>query len=336
LTSSSALASDLSRLIIGQPEALGKILPLVGLGRNSLHPEGRPVGVFLMLGPTGTGKTSTVEALAQVLHGSPKSLLKIDCGEFQMEHEVAKLIGAPPGYLGHRETQPMLSQQRLSNAKSDACPLSVVLFDEIEKGHQSIQRLLLGVMDKASLRLGDGSLVDFSNSLVFLTSNLGVDNPNKLVGTAFGLGGGGSSPPSSSSLSLCKKYFSPEFMNRIDEVITYLPLSRESLDQILNLQLQKILDLFWERKAITLVIADSLRELLLREGTAGSSSYGAREMKRALGRRVIHPASAFLETCSWSSGGGTLWMTCTDGEVSIEGLRAEATTPQTPAKRRVR
>src|SRR3954470_23238137 len=137
-----------------------------------LGPEGRPAGVFLLLGPTGTGKTRTVEALAEVLHGSPKNVLRIDCGEFQMDHEVAKLIGAPPGYLGHRETHPILTQQRLTGVTSEHSPLSLVLFDEIEKAAPSMTRVLLGVLDKGTLRLGDNSNVNFEKTLVFLTSNL--------------------------------------------------------------------------------------------------------------------------------------------------------------------
>src|SRR5438067_799236 len=132
-----------------------EIVPYVQMHRAGLAPEGRPVGVFLLLGPTGTGKTRTVEALAEVLHGSEKHMLRVDCGEFQMDHEVAKLIGAPPGYLGHRETQPMLTQQKLTSVTTDSSNLSLVLFDEIEEAAPSMTRLLLGVLDKGLLRLGD-------------------------------------------------------------------------------------------------------------------------------------------------------------------------------------
>ncbi len=163
----------LSRKIVGQPSAVEAITPFVQVYQAGLAPEGRPAGVFLLLGPTGTGKTKTVEALAEVLHGSEKNLLKIDCGEFQMEHEVAKLIGAPPGYLGHRETQPMLTQQKLSMISSEQSSLSLVLFDEVEKAAASLTRLLMGVLDKAVLRLGDNTTVNFERSLIFLTSNLG-------------------------------------------------------------------------------------------------------------------------------------------------------------------
>src|SRR5258708_3514052 len=165
---------------------MSEIVPYVQMYRAGLAPEGRPAGVFLLLGPTGTGKTRTVEALAEVLHGSERSLLKVDCGEFQMEHEVAKLIGAPPGYLGHRETQPMLTQQKLSSVMSEGCNLSLLLFDEIEKAAPSMTRLLLGVLDKAVLRLGDNTTVNFERTLIFLTSNLGAEAMRRELSPDFG------------------------------------------------------------------------------------------------------------------------------------------------------
>src|SRR5437588_4636462 len=163
------LAAKLSDLLVGQSDAIDTIVPYIQMHQAGLAPEGRPIGVALLLGPTGTGKTRTVEALAEVLHGSSKSLLRIDCGEFQMEHEVAKLIGAPPGYLGHRETQLMLSQAKLNSVASESSDISLVLFDEIEKAAPSMARLLLGILDKATLRLGDNTTVNFERSLIFLT-----------------------------------------------------------------------------------------------------------------------------------------------------------------------
>src|SRR5580704_13027508 len=180
------LIAVLSQKVVGQPAATRVIVPYIQMFQAGLAPEGRPVGVFLLLGPTGTGKTKTVEALAEVLHGTEKNVLKVDCGEFQMEHEVAKLIGAPPGYLGHRETQPMLTQQKLNAVTSEKCNLSLVLFDEIEKAAPSMTRLLLGVLDKGLLRLGDNSTVNFDKSLVFLTSNLGAREMLREINPEFG------------------------------------------------------------------------------------------------------------------------------------------------------
>src|SRR4051812_21753229 len=172
--SSSGIGADLQRLLIGQDEAVEAIVPFIQMHQAGLSPEGRPVGVFLLVGPTGTGKTRTVEALAEVLHGSARNVLRVDCGEYQLDHEVAKLIGAPPGYLGHRETHPVLTQAKLAGVTSDRSSLSIVLFDEIEKAAPSLTRLLLGVLDKATLRLGDNNVVNFERSLIFLTSNVGA------------------------------------------------------------------------------------------------------------------------------------------------------------------
>src|SRR5512140_2967303 len=217
---SNDLVSLLSQKVIGQPAAMKYIVPYVEMFQAGLSPEGRPVGVFLLLGPTGTGKTRTVEALADVLHGTEKNVLKIDCGEYQMEHEVAKLIGAPPGYLGHRETQPMLTQQKLNSVTSEKSALSLVLFDEIEKAAPSMTRLLLGVLDKGLLRLGDNSTVNFEKSLVFLTSNLGAREMMREISPDFGFQSISASQRPTSDLSsklqsiamtAVRKRFSPEF-----------------------------------------------------------------------------------------------------------------------------
>src|ERR1700682_169551 len=186
LDASSDIAIALAQKLVGQPVAIAAVVPYVLMYRAMLAPEGRPAGVFLLLGPTGTGKTKTVEVLAEVLHGSAKKVLKVDSGEFQMDHEVAKLIGAPPGYLGHRETQPWLTQQKLNAASSESCDLAMVLFDEVEKAAPSMTRLLLGILDKAALRLGDGTTVNFEKTLIFLTSNLGGRSMTKEFNPDFG------------------------------------------------------------------------------------------------------------------------------------------------------
>ncbi len=206
-----------------------------------LNPEGRPVGIFLLLGPTGTGKTRTVEALAEVLHGSEKKVVKIDCGEFQSDHEVAKLIGAPPGYLGHSETQPVLTQEKLSQAISPECPVSIVLFDEIEKAAPALSTLLLGILDRATLTLGDNTTVNFEQSLIFLTSNLGAREMMKEMKPDLGFQGSGERNPvelasklENIGVAAVRRRYSPEFVNRIDVVITYQPLDEQALAAILE------------------------------------------------------------------------------------------------------
>jgi len=270
--------------------------------RAGLAPEGRPVGVFLLLGPTGTGKTRTVEALAEVIHGTERHLLRIDCGEYQMDHEVAKLIGAPPGYLGHRETQPMLNQQRLNATTSERSPLSLVLFDEIEKAAPSLTRLLLGVLDRATLRLGDNSSVNFETSLIFLTSNLGAREMLRELNPEFGFQAGVRRQRSdllekleSIALGAVRRMFSPEFVNRIDVVITYQPLDSEALAAILEQQLaelQRHLNYRLGERAFALEVPEESRQWLLRCGT--SPEYGARELKRTVHRHLMQPLAALV------------------------------------------
>jgi ATP-dependent Clp protease ATP-binding subunit ClpA len=270
--------------------------------RARLSPEGRPAGIFLLLGPTGTGKTKTVEALADVLHGSPKKLLKVDCGEYQMEHEVAKLLGAPPGYLGHRETQPLLTQQKLSGAASESCDLSLVLFDEIEKAAPSLMRLLLGVLDKGTLRLGDSTLVNFEKSMIFLTSNLGARDFSVELNSGFGFES--RAPENSAGCAgklerigqrAMRKSFSPEFINRIDAVVTYQPLDSLALKAILDRQIEDFQEHIERRlgdRAFHLEVPARSRRFLLEKGA--SPEYGARELKRTLHRQLMQPLAAML------------------------------------------
>jgi ATP-dependent Clp protease ATP-binding subunit ClpA len=280
-----------------------EIVPYVQMHRAGLAPEGRPVGVFLLLGPTGTGKTRTVEALAEVLHGTEKHLLRVDCGEFQMEHEVAKLIGAPPGYLGHRETPAMLTQQKLGSVTSESSNLALVLFDEIEKAAPSMTRLLLGVLDKALLRLGDNTSVNFERTMIFLTSNLGAQAMRKELLPDFGFEMMASTPREGAARKLegiglraVKRRFSPEFVNRIDAVITYHPLGSDSLELILNQQLaileRHLRDRLQER-AFDLELDAAARQFLLEKGT--SQEYGARELKRMILRQLTQPLAALVE-----------------------------------------
>ncbi|MGO9094267.1 MAG: AAA family ATPase [Bryobacteraceae bacterium] len=296
------LVAVLSQKVIGQPAAMKYIVPYVEMFQAGLAPEGRPVGVFLLLGPTGTGKTKTVEALAEVLHGSEKNVLKIDCGEYQMEHEVAKLIGAPPGYLGHRETQPMLTQQKLNAVTSEKCNLSIVLFDEIEKAAPSMTRLLLGILDRAILRLGDNTSVNFDSSLIFLTSNLGAREMIKEINPEFGFQAGVRhertelySKLESIALGSVRKKFSPEFVNRIDSVITYHPLDDESFATILDQQiveLQRHVNTRLGERYFNIEVPPESRQFLLRKGT--SPEYGARELKRTIHRFLTQPLATLV------------------------------------------
>jgi CheY-like chemotaxis protein len=305
-----------------------------------LAPEGRPAGVFLLLGPTGTGKTKTVEAISEILHGSEKKVVKIDCGEFQMEHEVAKLIGAPPGYLGHRETESILNQQRINAASSDRCELSVVLFDEIEKAAPSVTRLLLGILDKATLRLGDNTEVNFEKSLIFFTSNLGAREMLKEIHPDFGFRT--AIPPNwqelagrleNIALAAVRKMYSPEFVNRIDAVITYQPLDKESFSAILDQhigELQKHVNTRLGNRCFNIEIPEETRQFLLQRGT--SSEYGARELKRTIHRYLTQPLATMVIESKIEPGSCVRAELAEDGNsISLQAVAAEpAVAPEHP------
>lgn len=333
----------ISEKVVGQEAAMKSIVPFVYMWQAGLSPEGRPAGIFLLLGPTGTGKTKTVEAIAEVLHGSPKNILKVDCGEFQMEHEVAKLIGSPPGYLGHRETVPMLNQEQLGSVASEDCDLSLVLFDEIEKAAPSLSRLLLGILDKATLRLGDNSTVNFEKCLIFFTSNLGAREMMKEINPDLGFQSSIRRERSEMVLKLenvaiaaVRKRFSPEFVNRIDAVVTYQPLDTEALANILDQhinELQRHVNTRLGERCFELDVSQKGREFLLRAGT--SEEYGARELKRIIHRHLTQPLATMVASGRLDPGARLRFDVSDDGESlslnTVQAGIAEAPLPLSPS-----
>jgi ATP-dependent Clp protease ATP-binding subunit ClpA/ActR/RegA family two-component response regulator len=295
------LVELLKSKIVGQEAAMDFIVPYVQMHKAGLGPPDRPAGVFLLLGPTGTGKTRTVEVLAEVLHGSAKSLLKIDCGEFQSDHEIARLIGAPPGYIGHRETKPMLTQERLRDATSAECDLALVLFDEIEKAAPALTTLLLGMLDKGTITLGDNSTVDFERSLIFLTSNLGAREMMREMQPRLGFQGGDALTADmtdrleSIGVSAVRRRFSPEFVNRIDAVITYQPLDEKALATIVDHHIEELQRHVFTRlgdRSFEIDVTPAARQLLLDRGS--NPEYGARELKRTIHRLLTQPLAALV------------------------------------------
>ena len=321
---SNGLLARLSERVVGQPGAMAQIVPYVEMYQAGLAPEGRPAGVFLLLGPTGTGKTRTVEALAEVLHGNQKNVLRVDCGEFQMEHEVAKLIGAPPGYLGHRETQPMLTQNKLGGMASEGCGLSLVLFDEIEKAAPSMTRLLLGVLDKAVLRLGDNSQVNFERTLIFMTSNLGANAMRREMNPDFGFATlvpaerrGLAKKLAGIGAGAVRRKFSPEFVNRIDAMLTYQPLKQDALRKILDQQIEDLEKHIEKRlmdRAFELNVGKAARDFLLVRGT--SDEFGARELKRTILRQLTQPLAALVANGEIEPG-AVVRVDVVDGELRV-------------------
>jgi ATP-dependent Clp protease ATP-binding subunit ClpB len=293
-----SLRNGLNRLIIGQPTAIDAIVNQYSTLITGMCQPGRPIGNFLFLGPTGSGKTRTVEATAEVLMKDPRAVIKIDCAEFQHSHEIAKLIGSPPGYLGHRETHPLLSQEVLNQFHTDTIKLSFVLFDEIEKASDSLWNLLLGIMDKAKLTLGDNRKVDFSRAMIFMTSNLGAD---KMI-SQYHVGFDRPTTPNANKLSsigvgAARKKFTPEFFNRLDRVVVFEPLLETGIRRILDLELnlvqQRIFNTSPERSFV-FTCTERAKDLVSTEGF--DKLYGARFLKRAIERLLVQPLSNLIAT----------------------------------------
>jgi ATP-dependent Clp protease ATP-binding subunit ClpB len=306
-----SLESNLRRMIVGQDEAIQQIVNIYQMNLTGMSAPGRPIGNFLFLGPTGSGKTRIVEATAEALLKNPRAVIKIDCAEFQHSHEIAKLIGSPPGYLGHRETHPLLSQEVLNQYHTDTIKLSFVLFDEIEKASDALWNLLLGIMDKATLTLGDNRKVDFSRAMIFMTSNLGASEMSALMSPRLGfhaavarenaangtvdqdMGG----KLARSGVEAARRKFTPEFMNRLDKIVTFQPLGSTELKKILDIELnlvqQRIFNTSNDR-AFVFTVSDSSKDFLLEQGT--DLKYGARHLKRAIERLLVQPMSNLIAT----------------------------------------
>lgn len=296
----------LSAFIVGQERAVRRMSGLFQIYLAGMNNPARPLGTMLFLGPTGSGKTRVVEAAAEVLFGEPHAVVKIDCAEFQHSHEIAKLIGSPPGYLGHRETSPMLTQENLDKAHTDETKLTFVLFDEIEKASDALWQLLLGILDKATLTLGDNRRVDFSRAVVIMTSNLGAREMSEMIS-----GGIGFAPTKTdknqddneidtkiyrTALEAAKRKFSPEFMNRIDKVVVFRSLKEHHLRRILEIELRAVQDRITESAGTKFAFecSDEAKEYLLSEGI--DLKYGARHLKRAIERFLVYPLSNLVAT----------------------------------------
>jgi ATP-dependent Clp protease ATP-binding subunit ClpA len=302
----SALEAGLQQRIVGQDDAIRQIVDLYQMYLTGLNYPGRPVGNLLFLGPTGSGKTRIVEAAAECLVGTARAVVKIDCGEFQHSHEISKLVGSPPGYLGHRETKAMLSQKTLDEYHTERVKLSFVLFDEIEKANDALWNLLLGILDKATLTLGNNERTDFSKAIIFMTSNLGAAEMAAHMAPRMGFIVGRSPSDASevpteiagkmasSATEAARRKFTPEFMNRLDKVVVFNPLGEKELKQVLDIEVGRVQQHILENSKTPFVfrLTESAKNLLLREGT--DLRYGARHLRRAVQRLVMNPLSNLL------------------------------------------
>ncbi len=297
--------ASLRSKIVGQDTAIEKVAEVYQIFLAGLNPVGRPVGNLLFLGPTGVGKTRVVEAAAETLFGDLHAMIKIDCAEFQHSHEIAKLIGSPPGYLGHRETHPLITQEALAAYHTDKLKLSFLLLDEIEKASDALWQLLLGILDKATLTLGDNRRVDLSQTVIFMSSNLGSSNIIEIQeGGSLGFTSGIpvvneklDTRINDSAMNAARKKFTPEFMNRIDKVVVFNTLRDEHLRQILEIELgilqQRVLGAQGNNPFV-FACTQAVKDKILAEGT--DMKYGARHLKRMIERSLTFPLANLVAT----------------------------------------
>jgi len=294
----------LRRRIVGQDAAIEKVTEIYQMFLAGLNAPNRPVGNLLFLGPTGSGKTRVVEAMAEALFDDTRACIKIDCAEFQHSHEIAKLIGSPPGYLGHRETHPLLTQEALDQWHGDKLKLTILLFDEIEKASDALWQLLLGILDKATLTLGDNRRVDLSRCIIVMTSNLGAPEMNGMLNPGLGFA---QSPAAideqldekiqRAALEAAKEKFAPEFMNRIDKTVVFRTLRPHDVEKILEIELglvqQRILQGTGNNQFVFSCTA-KVKDFLMQEGT--DAQYGARHLKRAIEKNIVFPLANLVAT----------------------------------------
>jgi len=311
------LEQALHRNIVGQDEAIQQIVNIYQMNLTGMSAPGRPIGNFLFLGPTGSGKTRIVEATAEALVKNPRSVIKIDCAEFQHSHEIAKLIGSPPGYLGHRETHPLLSQEVLNQYHTDTTKISFVLFDEIEKASDALWNLLLGILDKATLTLGDNRKVDFSRAMIFMTSNLGAAEMSSLMAPKLGFGvvkdlakeaacrsdDKLNEKVARTGVEAARRKFTPEFINRLDKIVVFRPLGESELRKILDIELNMVQQRIFNAspdRAFIFHVTETGKAHLLSEGI--DPKYGARHLKRAIEKLLVQPLSNLIATDQIKSG----------------------------------
>jgi ATP-dependent Clp protease ATP-binding subunit ClpB len=280
--------------VVGQDEAVRLVSNAILRNRAGLSDPNRPIGSFIFLGPTGVGKTELVRALAEFLFDDEKAMIRIDMSEYMEKHAVARMIGAPPGYVGYEEGGQLAEQVRRR-------PYSVVLFDEIEKAHPDVFHTLLQILDDGRLTDGQGRTVSFKNAVIVMTSNVGTSSIRQMGSMGFSVHAKGkeNEPVRKGLLDALRQQFRPEFLNRVDDIIVFNSLSREHLEQIIEIQLSRVRGLLKD-KGISLELAPAAKALLLDEGY--DPQFGARPMRRAIQRLIQDPLALKILSGEFVSG----------------------------------
>jgi ATP-dependent Clp protease ATP-binding subunit ClpA len=319
--------------IVGQDAAIEAVTEMYQMFLVALNPPDRPVGNLLFLGPTGSGKTYVIEVVAEALFGNPHAFTKVDCAEFQQPHEIAKLIGSPPGYIGHKDTAPMLAQEAVDQWQTEKLKLSLLLFDEIEKASDALWQLLLGILDKGVLTLGDNRHVNLSRCVIFMTSNLGAGEMSELAeGGGIGFVAGPTVVNADlddkimrTAIEAARHKFSPEFINRIDKVVVFKTLRPEHLQQVLELELEKVQQRIMSaagQSHFRFRCTPEVKARLLQEGT--DPRYGARHLKRVIEREIVFSLANLVATGQVASGENLLIALNPDGTLLFEKPAAAA------------
>lgn len=320
----------LSKRIVGQRTAVEALVSAVEVAKSPLQRPGRPHGIFLFVGPTGCGKTRVVEAMSEILFGSANMMVKIDCAEFKHSHEIAKLIGSPPGYLGHRETVGRLHQTALAVHKTEKNPFNLVLFDEIEKASDALWDILLGVLDKGSIRCGDNTLSDLTQSIIVMTSNLGA---REMADLAKPVSLGFTSKKDDitqdklekASKKATRRCFSPEFINRIDDTITFRSLTASDLAKILRIELARLQFQILSSVDVpgfVIQVTDEASTFLVDNGT--DPKYGARPLRRVIDQHIAIPLRRLVATKQIAPGDTIIFdhKSGADTLVAVRGMRS--------------
>jgi ATP-dependent Clp protease ATP-binding subunit ClpB len=293
--------------VIGQDEAVTAVANAVRRSRSGLSDPNRPVGSFIFLGPTGVGKTELARALAEFLFDDEQALIRLDMSEYQEKHTVARMLGAPPGYVGYDEGGQLTEAVRRR-------PYSVVLFDEIEKAHPDVFNVLLQILDDGRLTDGQGRTIDFRNTVLIMTSNLGSAAIQEMSGQDF-------ERVRNAVIAVLRDHFRPEFLNRIDEVIVFNPLTEEQLTAIVDIQMERLKRRLQDRR-VEVIVSDSARKLLAQRGW--DPIYGARPLKRAIQRMVQDPLAMMLLEGKFGEG-DTITVDVKGGDLTFDKAAPAAT-----------
>jgi ATP-dependent Clp protease ATP-binding subunit ClpB len=339
----SSLVKKFENRIISQQPAKDALVNLLEKHQSGMYDRSKPIGSLLFLGPTGSGKTGTAEAFTEGLFGIASRMMKVDCAEFQHSHEIAKLVGSPPGYLGHRETHPFFTNASILAARQDASgkevmPFTVILFDEIEKASDALWNLLLGILDKGSLTTGTNEKVDMTQTIIIMTSNVGAADMSNEDSIGFGSDSkvvNDDAKLEAIAMAAARKKFMPEFLNRLDHVVMFKSLTPDDMKKILPLALEKVQD------RIVLGIGTPLFEMRVSEAglkkieaDGYDRRYGARYLNRTIEKAITEPLTRLVATqqildgdivvCHWN---GTEWLYNAVGNMKPNAAVAQSSIP---------